>query len=274
MEEIVEDGFNAPVKRSFEIYVNPIAGNHTPVITSEPSRNYQLPLDASGYSNPDPVFPNSISVTLGEETRTFQVGISRSALGVLTADIVIVLDVTGSMGYDLDGPNGPARDAISWLWDGVDSVIEQIENKLSEYGFEQNRYGLIMFDSLSQIPAIVNGQQVANRQMAIALGLVGTTSQPIDQIPLANSPEDLWGTAAQLKLALSGIDTSQTDLFEIGHLAIQRLFQLQPPYIATPSGLKQQYPYSFRGDAVSQVVLISDDTVNEFNPALQRSIIS
>ncbi|MFN9641650.1 MAG: putative Ig domain-containing protein, partial [Pirellula sp.] len=274
LEEIVEDGFNAPVKRSFEIYVNPIAGNHPPVITSEPSRNYQLPLDASGYSNPDPVFPNSISVTLGEETRTFQVGISRSALGVLTADIVIVLDVTGSMGYDLDGPNGPARDAISWLWDGVDSVIEQIENKLSEYGFEQNRYGLIMFDSLSQIPAIVNGQQVANRQMAIALGLVGTTSQPIDQIPLANSPEDLWGTAAQLKLALSGIDTSQTDLFEIGHLAIQRLFQLQPPYIATPSGLKQQYPYSFRGDAVSQVVLISDDTVNEFNPALQRSIIS
>ncbi|MFN9437949.1 MAG: hypothetical protein ACK6DC_23830, partial [Planctomycetota bacterium] len=94
-DEIVSDGTHSPLHRTIELFVHGEKGNSAPVITSQPSKNFQLPLDVGGVSNPDPVTPDFLSLQLsdGQEIKV-NVSIDPNQLGTPTADVVIVIDIT------------------------------------------------------------------------------------------------------------------------------------------------------------------------------------
>ncbi|MFN9433772.1 MAG: putative Ig domain-containing protein, partial [Planctomycetota bacterium] len=136
-----------------------------------------------------------------------------------------------------------------------------------------NRYGLVVFNSETQ------GGSNPTAKMAIAVKNVDTNAPPTDvmDIPFATSSEQLWGTAQQLKLAIQSIIPN--DGLEIGHLALQRVFDMNPPdivemnlEIGRPPTIHQQYPYQFRGNATPSIVLLSDDRVDYYNYNLQHSL--
>ncbi len=141
--EIVSDGINDPVTRTFEVYVHPVGQNHAPVITSEPDSSYQKTSGEGqvvGVQNNDPTSPSSIFVELenGEEAK-FEVSLSPELDGQQSADIVIVFDTSGSMtgarDWLVQSPN-PESDSP------LPSVLEQINQKLNLLGISDVRYGL------------------------------------------------------------------------------------------------------------------------------------
>jgi hypothetical protein len=263
VEETVSDNFNEPVIRRMEITVRGISNNQAPVITSQPLTSYQLPLDVQGIQNLDPVTPKFISVKVadGQEVK---VKISIDSLKVnVAADIVFAIDVTGSMG-----------DATSWLKGGV---VDQIESQLRSYkigiGINPNQYGLVLFNSESHLS--INNK--ATSPMSIALGNVDTNSPlPLVSpyvVPLAANSQQLWGNTLQLKKVLASIYPGG-DL-EIGYHAMKRLFDLESslPKILQNGVEHAQFQYSYRGDAVTSVIMITDDNVDIYSNELQKSLL-
>ncbi len=252
VEEVVRDPYNEPVKRRFEIYVHPSTENSAPIITSQPATDYQLPLDIEDYENPDEhVYPDYVNVRLanGEEVK-INVSIDPAGLGAPTADIVFAIDATGSM----DG-------SIDWLFTetGGQSVVEQVEDKLLGLGFTENRYGLVLFQDVSQID---------EGRLAVALRDIRDIDISTTGFPRSESSDHLWGNVQELKFAISRIAANGFD--EIGHAAISRILDPGPP--SPVPVLPGHHPYVFRGNATTNIILMTDDEVTHYSHSVAQEI--
>ena len=255
-EELVSDGFHAPTRRTNSVLVIGQPGNSAPVITSEPAVSYQLPPNLSGFANNEKVNPDYLSLKLGDGQQVkVSVSIDPANLGTMSADVILAIDLTGSM-----------NDALDWLSSGGDSVVDQIESSLNKLGVTNNRYGLVVFHTSAQL---------TDPRFSIAIGNVDPqapldeSKQVVHQIPLATNESHLWGNVDQLKWALrSASPVYPTDTYELGYHALERIYDPQPDKI----GQQAQFAYEFRTGVTPSVVLISDDHVSLYDYNRQQSV--
>ncbi|MEM7782867.1 MAG: putative Ig domain-containing protein [Planctomycetota bacterium] len=198
--------------------------------------------------------PDFVNLLLGEgESATVDVSLSPDSRFAGTADIIFAIDISGSM-----------QDAHDWL---VHAVTE-LENNLSALQFSNQKYGLVIFgDPL---------QSQLQKPFSIALGNIGGTETVIDPflVPYADNSSQLWGTLAQLKAAIEGIEIA-SDL-EPGYEAISRIFDPAPQSLVNEFDIpiQQQYPYQFRADALTSVVLVSDEQTDYFDETIRQDILA
>ena len=266
VEETVTDGFNEPVRRRFDVFVNGVSNNAAPIFTSQPPLTYQLAPEVQGVVNLDLVSPSFVSVKVadGQEVKV-KVSINPVSLNA-SADIVFAIDLTDSM-----------QDAVSWL---MGSAINDIEAKLLASKITNNRYGLVVFHSSDQLP---NGTNPALKPFSISVGNVdlvppNNPTSDVFSIPISDPSKtagqnsaSLWGTAVQLKKALGLIRTSNTE--ELGYNAIKRLFETNSNSVIRNGVTYQQYPYMFRGDAVTNIVMVTDDNTDSYSYQFQQSLL-
>ncbi|MBA2115003.1 putative Ig domain-containing protein [Bremerella alba] len=124
----VSDGNGGEAFQTFDVYVNPEPGNTPPVIVSEPSTQLILPEIMAGNSTGD-VSPISIDIALENgETITQTVNLVLDEEGVLGADIVFVVDESGSM---------------SSYHDWLQNMVLSLDSFLVAQGVTDNRYSLV-----------------------------------------------------------------------------------------------------------------------------------
>ncbi len=110
---------------------------------------------------------------------------------------------------------------MRWLANGA---IDEIEEKLASLGFENNRYGLIVFPGL----LISGNSSYEHRLMSIAVGNIDVNGplNRLEDIPYAGSSDELWGTSQQLRIAIeaeSRRPQSQKGGGQLGQKALGRI---------------------------------------------------
>ena len=286
VEEIVWDIHNEPVSRTLDILVRRQPGNYSPRLNDPPDR-FELQVDVpEEFGNPDEnVAPDFIEVQLanGEEVQ-INVSIDTSQVQA-TADIVFLLDMSESM----DG-------AIAWLAESVESIEQQLQS----VGITNSRFGLVVFGDLqifyyvgepgqdedgpyyvfngdySDVPDGVETELLLAPATTIALGLANETGEQHPYLvpfadPNSNAPgynEQIWGNAAQLATVLRGAIAEGG--VERGNQAIGHVFSDD---LETLRGQPTQVPFSFRGEAVIDVVMITDEPDNGFSHSVQEQVL-
>ncbi|MEM7475384.1 MAG: Ig-like domain-containing protein [Planctomycetota bacterium] len=252
IEEAVSDG-TSTVRRSFDLAVSPVPDNNAPVIVSEPDTDYHLPVEVTVVDSPDPVTPSSISLSLGDgQEQTVQVSIDPTQFGNPMADVVVVLDTSGSM-----------QDAIDWTGNTLQLIHDKLidlgigtpEDGATGSGFSEpfsetfgNRYALLTYRGTPIAHSIADYED--------------DTSQLI--LPPANS-DALWGNVSQLKQAV-GLVTAPDGGTEPGLDALQRILSSNPG--------EGKPEYEFRANATPTIILVTDEEVSEgYSLNLQQTIL-
>ena len=278
LEEIVWDGINDPVSRSFDIYVRPTIGNSAPNIVSTPDEAYQIPLEISAEDlgpnfNPDyPQFVDTEFINLNLATgEQIQVDVSLNRdLNQLSANIVFALDFSGSMDGTIDWLTG--------VGSGGAGAISQIETQLMGLGFTNNQYGLIVFGHDYNFVENVGGGQavvldsILGRPVTIPVGLADplvTNVHPFE-LPSPSTSAELFGSADKLIALLQGIEPAGGA--EYGQAAIARLFSDNPTQESTY--LPDQLPYAFPANSVTSIVLATNQSTVGYEEQVQQDILS
>jgi len=213
----LSDGQGGSATQTYSILVQAETANHAPVIVSDPNLHFQLPGTTSDVSSG--VSPARIDLDLaeGEEaTRSVSLTVPAAPLAS-SADIVFVVDESGSMerGHD-------------WL----ETMVYDLDLKLTAAGIEDNRYGLVGFGYLS-----VTGGPMTTASRSHSVG------------------GSMFGTAAQFSDA-AGYAVAASGSFEDGYAALARALQ-----------------YDFRPGAAVNIILVTDEDRDVFDPALSYNSI-
>ena len=130
-----KDGRGGIATQNFEVLIQPEAGNNAPIITSNPFTKFNLP-GISNLADGD-VTPNLIDLdlVLGESiTKTVSLTLPELSSGQSFADIVFVVDESGSMGGEQ-----------AW----IRNMVLDLETALQAEGVGENRYGLVGYGGAS-----------------------------------------------------------------------------------------------------------------------------
>tara|TARA_E500000305_G_scaffold36763_3_gene28012 strand:+ start:86 stop:17857 length:17772 start_codon:yes stop_codon:yes gene_type:complete len=159
-------------QQMYEIYVHPQEGNHDPVITSEPEETFEVPNQSTNPASGD-VDPTEINIAVAPgatDTQTISITLPPVTTGFST-DIVVVVDVSPSMGEELE-----------WL----KTMIPDLNNALIDAGITDNRFALVEFlGDANIISNDANDPQVALTLIGPGNTVVDSVSVPLTSVRAA-----------------------------------------------------------------------------------------
>ncbi|WP_291166070.1 Ig-like domain-containing protein [Gimesia sp.] len=154
-----DDSQGGLAQQTYQIYVHPEAGNHAPVIVSEPAETLELPNQSlnPAQGDVDPEILN-LAVTPGATT-TETISITLPALAAdFTTDVVIVVDTSNSMSGEL-----------AWLKE----MIPDLDAALNAAGVTDNRFALVRY---------INDATIVGTNPPVQLTLVGPDNEIVKTV--------------------------------------------------------------------------------------------
>ncbi|MEM9365154.1 MAG: putative Ig domain-containing protein [Planctomycetota bacterium] len=141
IERVFETGNPDKAAEPREVVIEVEGVNRPPVIWADPDAEFSIPGVIASPDNPD-FDPDFLHLALAEGQRADEVVEFKTSDVELTAEIVFILDTSGSMGFGRE-----------WL----PNVLSTLDESLLESGFSETKYGLVTLGVATARPLAQDG---------------------------------------------------------------------------------------------------------------------